>query len=302
MTELSLRKTTRLRRLIEDAGMLIMPGAYEPLGARLVERAGFDAIQITGLGVSATQLGMPDYSILAMSDMVAATATIANAVSIPVMGDGDTGFGNAVNTWYAVQAFERAGAAGVNLEDQVMPKRCGHLDGKEVISLDEGVTKIRAAVDACVDKDFVINARTDAFAVHGVEEVIRRGNAYLEAGAAMIFVEGATSAEVIRAAVQGIKGPVGVNIVQGGKSDASLDLKDLEALGVARVSIPGLLLFASLKAIDDVLGEVRSSGAVAGVADRMYGFSQTHALLGTGQVNALEERFLAPLKAADRAA
>ena len=112
MTELSLRRTTRLRRLIEGPGMLVMPGAYEPMGARLVERAGFDAIQITGLGVSATQLGLPDYSILAMSDMVAATATIANAVSIPVMGDGDTGFGNAVNTWYAVQAFGAGWSGG----------------------------------------------------------------------------------------------------------------------------------------------------------------------------------------------
>jgi len=282
--------------------VLVMPGAYEPMGARLIEKAGFEAIQITGLGVSATQLGLPDYSILAMTDMVAATAAIAGAVDIPVMGDGDTGFGNAVNTWYAVRAFERAGAAGVNLEDQVMPKRCGHLDGKEVVSLEEGVAKIRAAVDACVDKDFVINARTDVLAGYGVEEVIRRGNAYLEAGAAMIFVEGAGSLEVIQAAVDGIRGPVGVNIVQGGKSDSRVDLKDLEAIGVARVSLPGLLMFASLKAIDDVLTEVQASGAVAGVADRMYGFDRLHALLGTPQLNDLETRFLAPLKAADRAA
>lgn len=297
-----MRKTTRLRSLIQQPGLLVMPGAYEPMGARLIEKAGFEAIQITGLGVSATQLGLPDYSILAMTDMVAATAAIAGAVDIPVMGDGDTGFGNAVNAWYAVRAFERAGAAGVNLEDQIMPKRCGHLDGKEVVSLEEGVAKIRAAVDACVDKDFVINARTDVLAGYGVEEVIRRGNAYLEAGAAMIFVEGASSLDVIQAAVDGIKGPVGVNIVQGGKSDSRVDLKDLEAIGVARVSLPGLLMFASLKAIDDVLTEVQASGAVAGVADRMYGFDRLHALLGTPQLNDLEARFLAPLKAADRAA
>jgi 2-methylisocitrate lyase-like PEP mutase family enzyme len=302
MTQAPMRKTTRLRSLIQQPGLLVMPGAYEPMGARLIEKAGFEAIQITGLGVSATQLGLPDYSILAMTDMVAATAAIAGAVDIPVMGDGDTGFGNAVNTWYAVRAFERAGAAGVNLEDQVMPKRCGHLDGKEVVSLEEGVAKIRAAVDACVDKDFVINARTDVLAGYGVEEVIRRGNAYLEAGAAMIFVEGAGSLEVIQAAVDGIRGPVGVNIVQGGKSDSRVDLKDLEAIGVARVSLPGLLMFASLKAIDDVLTEVQASGAVAGVADRMYGFDRLHALLGTPQLNDLETRFLAPLKAADRAA
>lgn len=300
MTQPLLRKTTRLRQLVEQPGLLVMPGVYEPMGARLAERAGFDAVQISGLGISATQLGLPDYSILAMTDMVAATATIANAVDIPVMGDGDTGFGNAVNTWYAVKAFERAGAAGVNLEDQVMPKRCGHLDGKAVVPIEEGVAKIRAAVDACIDKDFVINARTDALETHGVEEVIRRGNAYLEAGAAMIFVEGATSAEVIAAAVKGILGPVGVNIVQGGKSDGAIDLKDLETMGVARVSLPGLLILAALKVMDDVLETVKTSGSIAGVADRMYGFKATHDLLGTGQVNALEARFLTPLKALEQ--
>ena len=224
--------------------MLVMPGAYEPIGAKLIEAAGFEAIQCTGAGIAGTLLGLPDYSMLGMSDMVAVTSRIVDAVDIPVMADGDTGFGNAVNTWYAVQAFERVGAAGVNVEDQVMPKRCGHLDGKEVVTLEEGVAKIRAAADARRDKDFVINARTDALAVHGVAEVIRRGNAYLEAGAAMVFVEGATSAEVVAAAVKGIAGPVGVNIVPGGKSGA-LDLDELARHGVARVSLPSLLLGAA---------------------------------------------------------
>ena len=276
--------------------MVVMPGAYEPIGAKLIEAAGFDAIQCTGAGIAGTLLGLPDYSMLGMSDMVAVTGRIAEAVQIPVMADGDTGFGNAVNTWYAVQAFERVGAAGVNLEDQVMPKRCGHLDGKEVITLEEGVAKIRAAVDARHDKDFVINARTDALAVHGVEEVIRRGNAYLEAGATMVFVEGATSAEVIAAAVREIKGPVGVNIVPGGKSGA-LDLEELEQMGVARVSLPGLLLGAATKAMNDVLVEVRASKSVAGVAERMYAFRDFHQLLGMSEVSDLEARYLQPLKA-----
>ncbi len=291
-----LRKTTQLRRLIEQPGMLVMPGVYDPMGAKLVERAGFAAIQCTGAGISGSYLGLPDYSTLGMTDMVTVTGHIAAAVDIPVMGDGDTGFGNAVNTWYAIQAFERAGAAGVNIEDQVMPKRCGHLDGKVVIPLDEAVAKIRAAADARIDKDFVINARTDALAIHGIEEVIRRGNAYLEAGATMIFVEGTTSAKEIEAAVKGIAGPVGVNIVHGGKSASDLDLADLEKLGVARVSLPGLLLAASLKAMDDVLRAVKASGSISGVGDRMYGFKDAHALAGMGQVAELEKRYLAPLK------
>ena len=290
------RKTTRLRQLVERPGMVVMPGVYDPVSAKLAEQAGFDALQCTGAGISAVYLGRPDYSMLAMSDMVAATSRIAEAVAIPVMADGDTGFGNAVNTWYAVQAFERAGAAGVNIEDQVMPKRCGHLDGKEVVPFEEGVAKIRAAAEARIDKDFVINARTDALATHGIEEVIRRGNAYLAAGASMIFVEGAGSLDLIAAAVQGIHGPVGVNIVHGGKSGA-FDLAELERLGVARVSLPGIVFQAALKAMADVLATVKATGSVAGIADRLYGFQDLHNLVGMGRVAELEQRFLAPLKA-----
>jgi len=292
-----LRKTSRLKQLIEQPGLLVMPGAYEPIGAKLIERAGFTAIQCSGLGISATYLGLPDYSMLAMSDMVAATRLIAAAVDIPVMGDGDTGFGNAVNVFYAVEAFEAAGAAGLNLEDQVMPKRCGHLDGKEVIPIEEAVAKIRAASEARRDPDFVINARTDALAVHGIEEVVRRGNAYLEAGATMVFVEGASTLDLIKAAVRGIHGPVGVNIVHGGKSQ-DLDLGTLEDAGVARVSLPGLLLGAAWKAMSDVLADVRSSGSIGTVADRMYPFASAHELTGTVRVNELETRLLAPLKTA----
>lgn len=291
-----MNKTTRLRRLIEQKELLVMPGAYDPLSAKLVERAGFEAVQCTGLGISGTLLGKPDYSMLAMSDMALATQRIAESVDLPVMADGDTGFGNAVNVHYAVQAFERAGAAGVNLEDQVMPKRCGHLDGKALISIEEGVTKIRAAAEARLDPDFVINARTDALATDGIDEVIRRGNAYLEAGATMIFVEGADSLSVISAAVQGIRGPVAVNIVHGGRS-SGFDLADLQAVGVARVSLPGIMLQSAMLAMDAVLRDVRKSGSALGISERLYPFRDLHALLGTDEVNALEQRYLGPLKA-----
>lgn len=291
-----MNKTTRLRRLIEQKELLVMPGAYDPLSAKLVERAGFEAIQCTGLGISGTVLGKPDYSMLAMSDMALATQRIAESVDIPVMADGDTGFGNAVNVHYAVQAFERAGAAGVNLEDQVMPKRCGHLDGKAVISIEEGITKIRAAAEARRDPDFVINARTDALATGGIDEVIRRGNAYLEAGATMIFVEGVDSLPVINAAVQGIRGPVAVNIVHGGRS-SGFDLADLQAIGVARVSLPGIMLQSAMLAMDAVLRDVRESGSALGISERLYPFRDLHALLGTDEVSALEQRYLGPLKA-----
>lgn len=291
-----MKKTTRLRQLIEQPQLLVMPGAYDPLSAKLAERAGFEAVQCTGLGISGTLLGKPDYSMLGMSDMALATQRITDSVDIPVMADGDTGFGNAVNVHYAVQAFERAGAAGVNLEDQVMPKRCGHLDGKALISIEEGATKIRAAAEARRDPDFVINARTDALATDGIDEVIRRGNAYLDAGATMIFVEGADSLPVISAAVQGIRGPVAVNIVHGGRS-SGFDLADLQAVGVARVSLPGIMLQSAMLAMDAVLRDVRRSGSALGVSERLYPFRDLHALLGTDEVNALEQCYLGPLKA-----
>lgn len=294
------RKTTKLRRLIEEPGLLVMPGVYDSLSAMLVEKTGFAAAQCSGLAITASDLGLPDYSFLGMTDMVALTGKIAASTSLPVMADGDTGFGNAVNAWFAVQAFERAGAAGVNIEDQVMPKRCGHLDGKSVVSLEEGVAKIRAAADARTDKDFVINARTDTLAVHGVEEVIRRGNAYMEAGATMIFVDGATDADTIRAIVRGIAGPVGVNIVAGGRSASDLDLPLLEEIGVARVSLPGITFGTALKAMSDALALVKTNGSVKGLAERAYGFRQAHSLIGMDRVTELENIYLAPLKAAQQ--
>ncbi|MGP1664912.1 MAG: isocitrate lyase/PEP mutase family protein, partial [Rhodanobacter sp.] len=211
--------------MIHAPELLIMPGAYDALSARIIQEAGYAAVQCSGFGISVSHLGLPDYSFLSLSDMVAATRPIVDSVDLPVMADGDTGFGNAVNAWYAVKAFERIGCAGVNIEDQVMPKRCGHLEGKAIVSLEEAVAKIRACAEARQDPDFVINARTDALAVGGIAEVIRRGNAYMEAGATMIFIDGMTSKELAREAVRGIRGPVAINVVEGGKRPArGLDL------------------------------------------------------------------------------
>ena len=172
-------KALRLKQLILAPELLVMPGAFDPMSARIIQEAGFPAIQCSGYGISVSRLGLPDYGFLGMPDMVAATQGIVDAVDLPVMADGDTGFGNAVNAWYAVKAFERIGCAGVNIEDQVMPKRCGHMEGKSIVPIDEAVAKIRACADARVDPDFVINARTDALAIGGIDEVIRRGNAYM---------------------------------------------------------------------------------------------------------------------------
>ncbi len=293
-----MRKTTLLKSLIEAPELLVMPGAFDPLSARIVEGAGFKAIQCSGYGISVTRLGLPDYSFLAMSDMVAATKNIVDAVELPVMADGDTGFGNAVNAWYAVKAFERIGCAGVNIEDQVMPKRCGHLDGKEIVPIDEAVAKIKACAEARIDPDFVINARTDALAVGGIEEVIRRGNAYLQAGATMVFVEGMSDKALAQQAVRGIRGPVAINIVEGGKSPEKFTFAEMQSMGIARVSLPGTLILAAVQGMRDAIEAVKANGYAGGEGVRLAGFGEVRSLVRFDEVFALEERFLSTFKAA----
>ena len=218
-----MQKSTLLKSMILRQEILVMPGAYDPISARLIERAGFEAVQCTGLGITAAALGLPDFSVIGMSDMAARTARIVRATALPVMADGDNGFGNAVNTFLTVQEFEAVGIAGINLEDQQQPKRCGHLDGKQIISTAEMVQKIRAAAEARQDSDLVINARTDSLALGGVEEVLRRGNAYLEAGADMVFVDGVDNEDYITRLVRGVRGPIAVNMVEGGKTPPGSD-------------------------------------------------------------------------------
>lgn len=296
LREDGLHKTTRLRQLIEAPELLVMPGCFDAMSARVIERAGFAAAQCSGLGITAAHLGLPDYSMLGMSDMAACTARIAAAVDIPVMADGDTGFGNAVNAWHTVRAFEHAGAAGINLEDQVMPKRCGHLDGKQVVPLEEGVAKIAAAADARTDKDFVINARTDTLATHGIDEVVRRGNAYLAAGATMIFIDGMDSEDNLRKAVKGIRGPVAINLVPGGKSPV-LPLSRLQELGVARASLPGVCIHAALTAMQQALDNVRRHDGLVNNERSRQEFLGMHDLFGMTRVYELERRYLGPLAA-----
>ncbi|WP_119167885.1 isocitrate lyase/PEP mutase family protein [Algihabitans albus] len=286
-----MRKTTLLKSLIARPEILVMPGAYDPISARLVEAAGFEAIQCTGLGITAATLGLPDFSVLGMSDMAARTAHIVRATGLPVMADGDNGFGNAVNTFLAVQEFEAGGAAGINLEDQQMPKRCGHLSGKQIISAAEMVQKIRAATEARSDRDFVINARTDSLAIGGIAEVIRRGNAYMEAGATMVFVDGADSAETIARLVDEIRGPLAVNMVEGGKTPRGLTVERLQALGVARVSLPLTAILAAVEGMKRALSKLRTSGDPASYDADLAGFDELHSLMGMDRVREMEQRY-----------
>ncbi len=290
-----MKKTTLLYQLIHAPELLIMPGAFDPISAKVIAAAGFPAIQCSGFGMSMSRLGLPDYSFMAMSDMVAASRLIVDAVDIPVMADGDTGFGNAVNAWYTVQAFEQAGCAGINIEDQVLPKRCGHLDDKQIIPIEDAVAKIRACAEARRDDDFVINARTDALAVGGIEEVVIRGNAYLDAGATMLFIDGLTDKTLAQQAVKRIRGPVAINVVEGGKSPADFTFAEMQAMGIARVSLPGTLLMAAIQGMQNALSAMLNNGYAGGPGAVLAGFDTLKHLAGFEQVFELEKRYLGQL-------
>lgn len=296
------RMTTRLRALIEDRALLVMPGAYDVISGRLAEQAGFKAIQASGANVVACHYGVPDYSLVSAREMAEHTGRIARGVGVPVMGDGDTGFGNAVNAYLTVQAFEDAGAAGINIEDQVIPKRCGHLEGKTLTDFDEAVAKVTAAADARRDKDFVINARTDALGVFGLEEAIRRGNAFLRAGATMVFLEGAHSIEVIERAVAEIDGPLAINMVEGGKTPPGLTFAILEKLGVARVSLPSTAMQASIQGIRSAFAKVIENDGIEGYGELLAGFGVSQRLLGRDEIFEMEERYMSSLVPEDRSA
>jgi len=288
-----LKKSTTLKKLILDNEILVMPGAYDCLSAKIIEKANFKAIQCSGYGIAASLLGKPDIGILSMSEMLNQTRNICSVVDIPVMADGDTGFGNAVNVYYTVQAFEAVGAAGINLEDQTFPKKCGHMNGKEVISMEEMVQKIRAAVDAKKDKDFVINARTDSIAVYGIEEAIKRGNAYAKAGADLIFVEAPEKIEDIKYLVKKINAPVSINMTDGGKTPL-VSIKELQELGVARVSLPVTAIFATVKAIEKAMNVINIEGITPSVnhSEDITTFKEFTDLVGLPEVKKMEGKYL----------
>lgn len=285
-----MKKTTLLKSMILDRKILVVPGVYDALSAVIAESCGFKAVQISGYGISASFIGMTDYSFTSLSDVALITRNIAAAVSIPVMTDADTGYGNAVNVWWTTKKLEEAGAAGMNLEDQVLPKRCGHMAGKSIIPLEDMVSKIRAAVDARKDKDFVINARTDAITVTGLDDAIRRGNAYAEAGADMIFLESPRAVEDIKRAVKEIKAPISINMLEGGLTPR-LTFKELEDLGVARVSCPMFSSLAAAGALRKAFTYLKENQTSVGYEDNLMEFMEFQQITHTPEVREMEKRY-----------
>ena len=249
--------TTALRSLLGADAMVIAPGAYDGLTAKLVAQAGFPAVYMTGAGTSVSQ-GYPDFGLLTMSEMVENAARIVRAVDVPVIADADTGYGNELNAFRTVQEYESRGVAAIHIEDQVSPKKCGHLDDKEVIAREDYVAKIRAAVAAKRDRDFMIIARTDARAVAGLDEAVARANAALQAGADMAFVEAPQTIQEVAEVPKRVAGPCLLNVVRGGKTP-EVDLRQAQQMGYRLAIVPGLLLKAVIGACDEVLAELKAT-------------------------------------------
>ena len=240
-----------LRELIAKEGMVVAPGCYDGLTAKLIRQAGFNAIYMSG-GSTSSAHGYPDYGLLTMSEMVENASRIADAVDVPVISDADNGYGNELNVYRTIRAFEKAGVAGVHIEDQVFPKRCGHLDDKELVSREDYVAKIRAAVDARRDPNFMIIARTDARAGHGLAEAVARVNAAIAAGADMAFVEAPQTMEEMAQVPRLVKGPCLLNIVRNGKTP-EVTLGQAKEMGYVVSIVPGLLLASVIGAVDQAL-------------------------------------------------
>ncbi len=245
----------KLRTLLATKKMIVAPGAIDCITGRAIAQAGFSAVYMTGAGTSAT-LGYPDYGLITMSEMVGNASRIVNSIDIPLISDSDTGFGNELNVFRTVQEFERAGVSAIHIEDQVFPKKCGHLDNKELVSRDDFVAKIRAASAARKSKDFCVIARTDSRAVAGLEEAIERANLALANGADVAFVEAPQTMEEIAAVPKRVKGPCLLNIVRGGKTP-EIELEAAERMGYAIAIVPGLLLGGILQTCDRLLGDLK---------------------------------------------
>lgn len=244
-----------LRDLLNRSEMLVAPGAYDCITARLVEQAGFSAVYMTGAGTAAT-LGYPDYGLVTMTEMVENAGRLASATNIPLIADADTGYGNELNVVRTVREYEKLGVAGIHIEDQGFPKRCGHLDNKEIIPLEDYLAKVRAAVAARRSKEFVIIARTDARAVAGFDEAVRRVNLSLEAGADIAFVEAPETLDEVKSIPRLVKGPCLLNVVWRGKTP-EIGFDDAQEMGYKIAIVPGLLFKTVIGACDEVLGELK---------------------------------------------
>jgi len=285
------KKTTVLRRLLKQEETLLAPGCFNALSARLVEQAGFKAIYISGAAVAGNFLGYPDIGLTTMSEVLENARNIVRVTNLPVICDADTGFGNAINMMRTVREFEEAGLAGIQIEDQVMPKKCGHTEGKLLISKAEMVQKVKAAVDARQDTDFVLVVRTDAIAVNGLEDALDRGLAYQEAGADIIFVEAPRTLEEMHRVCRTIKAPLLANMVEGGGKTPILPLQELQEMGYKLVIYPVSAHMAAIKAMQALLAILKRDGTTGAYASQMASFPEMFEVVGRSHFTAIERKY-----------
>ncbi len=283
------------QRLVRGAGVLL-PGAANALAARLIAASGFEAVYVTGAGIANTALGVPDLGLVTLTELVDHVAAISDAVAVPLIVDADTGFGNALNLRRTVRLLERAGANAIQVEDQVFPKRCGHFEGKAVISAAAMVQKIRAAVDARRDPDLLIIARTDARAVEGLDAAIDRAAAYREAGADILFVEAPQSVAELEVIPARLPGPHLANIVFGGKTPA-LPAERLASMGFSGIVYANAALQAAVAGMSRVLRHLAATGSLAGVEDLLASFAERQSLVDYAGFAALDLRYAEPSSA-----
>ena len=293
-----MKKTTQFKKLLESDEILLSPGIYDGITARLAQFMGFNTGAISGAGISNSRLGMSDVGIMGLAENVDQSRNLVNCVDIPLQADGDTGYGNAINVYYTTRAFEQAGVVCLMLEDQVWPKRCGHMKGKQVIAAEEMVKKIEAAVAARKDPDFCIKARTDAAGILGIDEAIRRANLYADAGADLLFADALLAREDIKRFAGETKKPVSVNMGYGIRKRPTTPLisaSELQEMDVAMVSYPRLLSGAAVcgmkKAVDLLLESVRS-GEIYDRPDLTVSFEEFTTLMGLTDIQDMEKRFL----------
>lgn len=280
-----------LRELLEAKGILIAPGAHDVLTGKIIEKAGFQAVYMTGYGQAASHLGMPDVGLLTMTEMLERATNFADVLDIPVIADGDTGFGNAVNVMRTARLYEKAGVAAIQLEDQVAPKKCGHMTGRQVIPTEEMVGKIKAAVEVRQNPDFVIIARTDARTVFGIEEAIRRGRAYEKAGADVLFIESPETINEMKEITSAFNVPVLANMVEGGRTPL-LPAQELEDLGYHIVIFPTSSTYITAQAVKNLMEELRKTGTTQNILGQMIPFSEFNKLVGLSEVHELEDKFV----------
>jgi 2-methylisocitrate lyase-like PEP mutase family enzyme len=279
-----------LHPLLAEKKIALSAGVYDVLSAKLAERAGFTSLVVSGYAVAASYLGEPDFGLLTQSEVLDIARRVCRAVSIPVIVDGDTGYGSALNVIRMVRELVSMGASGVILEDQTWPKRCGHMRGKNVVSMEEHVQKIRAAVDARGEARFLITARTDALGPLGVDEAIRRGKTYREAGADLIFVEAPRSVEEMRRIVAEVQGLMVANMIDGGQTPL-LPLEELHDIGYVSVGYVLTGLFAAAKAMDEAFRHLLAAGTSRDIQDRLMSFEEFTSVVGLEEKYALDERY-----------